>query len=794
VLIRSQSANQVTTATCSNTIEVTSSERDTFPGPEITEAEVTVIASEALVDHGYSVPPQEVLKYKLTEAEKKREELQKKLRNANVREKRAKTKSKTIMDELKTAHLLHDELQAQLDKYQDFPLHLFSKPVSGYTEEQKEFALTLHLYSSKAYDYLRDTVRLQLPHPRTLRRWLESVDSKPGINASVLNMLCDKKAENPDVYTRFSFQLDAMAIRKHVSWDPHTRTMSGFVDLGNGVEEGNEEAKEVLVFMLVSLNGRFKTPVAYFLTRTLSAVVQKELVLHVLDELHNRGFEVVSLTMDGHATNVSMCRSLGCSFSLPDNFRSWFLLPGSEKKIFVLYDACHMLKLVRNMLEAYGTVWSAKGPISWKFITDLHRIQQTVGLRAANRLSQRHVGFKQQIMKVSLAAQTLSSSVASTMQLLMDLGFPEFREAAGMIEFLQIIDRLFDSLNSCSPKARGFKAPIRQTNAQSIREFLLTTRQYLIGLHLEDGTPLFTSKRCTCIIGFIADIDAAIAMMEYLLSYQDYILMYKFSQDHLELFFNAVRRSGGWNNNPTANQFKYAFRRLIVRSGVQAGKTGNVVAVDEISADVAADPNIWSQSSGATSILHDHSDYTLPAVFVDNAFHHCSALLDAMLQNTLVYIAGWVVRKMFEHLRCETCRLSLISTEMPTEYYESYHLLTLKDNGGLVVPSHAVVKIVTVADKVVREQQAQLAMRKITSVPVVSRVLAEIGNFDILQLGSHIDDTSDGIDNHHFSLIRTLVDKFVTLRLHHLAKLHTLDLQRQNIRQKLTKTILFKGH
>lgn len=279
------------------------------------------------------------------------------------------------------------------------------------------------------------------------------------------------------------------------------------------------------------------------------------------DKLHNRGFEVVSLMIDGHATNFSMCRSLGCSILSPVNFRSWFLLPGTDKKIYVLYDACHILKLVRNMLEAYGTVWSAKGPKFWKFITDLHRIQQTVGLRAANKLSQRHVGFKQQIMKVSLTAQTLSSSVASIMQLLMYLGFTEFREAA-MIEFLQIIDRLFDTLNRFSPKARGFKAPIRQTNARSIREFLSTTWQYLLRLHLEDGTPLYTSKRCTCIIAFIADIDAAIAMMEYLLPHQDYILMYKFSQDHLELFFNAVRRCGGWNNNPTANQFKYAFRRF----------------------------------------------------------------------------------------------------------------------------------------------------------------------------------------------------------------------------------------
>ena len=35
---------------------------------------------------------------------------------------------------------------------------------------------------------------------------------------------------------------------------------------------------------------------------------------------------------------------------------------------------------------------------------------------------------------------------------------------------------------------------------------------------------------------------------------------YKMSQDHLELFFGAVRAAGGWNNNPTALQFRSAYK------------------------------------------------------------------------------------------------------------------------------------------------------------------------------------------------------------------------------------------
>lgn len=43
-----------------------------------------------------------------------------------------------------------------------------------------------------------------------------------------------------------------------------------------------------------------------------------------------------------------------------------------------------------------------------------------------------------------------------------------------------------------------------------------------------------------------------------------YLLSYKLSQDHLEVFFSALRSLGGFNNNPNAIQFKSAYKRLLV--------------------------------------------------------------------------------------------------------------------------------------------------------------------------------------------------------------------------------------
>ena len=52
--------------------------------------------------------------------------------------------------------------------------------------------------------------------------------------------------------------------------------------------------------------------------------------------------------------------------------------------------------------------------------------------------------------------------------------------------------------------------------------------------------------RHVCITGFVCGIDTTLGFVDQLLktSVQKYLLMYRVLQDHLELFFNAIRRFG----------------------------------------------------------------------------------------------------------------------------------------------------------------------------------------------------------------------------------------------------------
>lgn len=67
----------------------------------------------------------------------------------------------------------------------------------------------------------------------------------------------------------------------------------------------------------------------------------------------------------------------------------------------------------------------------------LNDIQLKVKLKAANKLSSAHIDFKRNIMKVRLAAQTLSSSVADALQFLFDEKVDGFKYCLATIEFIR---------------------------------------------------------------------------------------------------------------------------------------------------------------------------------------------------------------------------------------------------------------------------------------------------------------------------------------------------------------------
>ena len=145
-------------------------------------------------------------------------------------------------------------------------------------------------------------------------------------------------------------------------------------------------------------------------------------------------------------------------------------------------------------------------------------------------------------MKVKLAAQVFSSSVADALEFLrVDCDHFSQRENAATVTFVRNIDRLFDILNSHSPFAVGFKAALHCDNMRYWTECLSKLRDYISALKTVDGTLLLNHRRKTAFMGFIISINSVIGLATELLTRDvnpfKYFLTYKLSQDHLELFF-----------------------------------------------------------------------------------------------------------------------------------------------------------------------------------------------------------------------------------------------------------------
>ena len=221
----------------------------------------------------------------------------------------------------------------------------------------------------------------------------------------------------------------------------------------------------------------------------------------------------------------------------------------------------------------------------------------------------------------------------------------------------------------------------------------------------------------------------------------------------------------------------------MVRCGVLPSGLGNVAAQDDTASLSAVD-----MSSAETAD-------ELPSPFVNFAALVCDhsylpTRFGGLVDNALVYIAGFVVRQVLRRLSCDVCRASLVTDAIYSSHDKSYHLLVLKNNGGLMIPSEGTVKVVRAAERVIRQVHSGQA-----KVSVVIHVVhhEETGTDDVSLLGEHTGDTQFGIDNHHSNLLKLVVSVFLKIRLHHIAKLTSLKYQSGSTRKKLCKTVLFQG-
>ncbi|KAH9364816.1 hypothetical protein HPB48_020962 [Haemaphysalis longicornis] len=169
---------------------------------------------------------------------------------------------------------------------------------------------------------------------------------------------------------------------------------------------------------------------------------------------------IVSLTCDGAPANIAMLQELGCSFSDATHLRTTFPHPATKEPVAAFLDPCHMLKLVRNAFATKGAYLDKNEKIAaWSNIEQLHELQEKEGLHFANKLRTAHVQWQRQPMKVRLAAQVMSLSVATALAECRELGLAGFINSKPTEKLLTLVNNISDVLNSRSMYQKGWKKP-----------------------------------------------------------------------------------------------------------------------------------------------------------------------------------------------------------------------------------------------------------------------------------------------------------------------------------------------
>lgn len=771
-----------------------------------------------LVDHAYVVNTPRTTKHSLNLALDALDSTKKKLKVSRQVTRRMKAKIDTfakLADSLKREKLLsEDGCSSLLSPFSPSAASLIMRCLNSsnsgsYPPELRAFALSLQFHSNKAYEFVRQTFNNCLPHPKTLASWYKSVDGNPGFHDEVFEALRDMVNKRGGQKVVCAMMMDEVAIRKQVDWDG--KQFVGYVDIGMGTWGGSDllVAKEALVMMVVCLTERWKIPIAYFLIDGLNGKERAKLVRLALEKLYAVGIDIVSLTFDGCSANCAMTASLGANLDL-DNFCHSFQHPSdSDRLVFIFLDACHMLKLMRNLLADKKVLVDSEGQlIKWNFVEELQKVQHGEGLRAGNKLTDRHIQWMRQKMKVKLAAQTLSSSVATAMLFcLNELKLPQFNGCEATAKFIFTVDRLFDLLNSRNPMAHGYKAPMMLKNETFWRPFVVDAQHYLYGLRLLDLQPVRLSLRKTTIVGFILSSSSAVCLFDILVKRDKvlkYLLTYKMSQDHLELFFSAVRSRGGWNNNPSVVHFKAAWQRLLSHQQIKDVSTGNCVAQSTchiLTVSSRIEKHSPVDVTTVASIRSSDTDIELPLTsFSDHDDYFRNVIagnLSMYVENVVVYIAGFVVRSLRKRVMCNICIAVLSHVTQDTQCARrDFALIDCKDHGGLIHPSDDVISLCKASESCFRSNMGPNDKPLLTpnlKRMLVSDVLSSFVGSDIFsELDEHSFDC-ELLRDHRTSLMKQVIETFITIRLYHQGKSFTRSLHPENVRSTLNKTVIFKG-
>ena len=410
------------------------------------------------------------------------------------------------------------------------------------------YAVSIRAMSQKTYSFLRTSLKLPLPSPSTLNRFMNRFRCEPGTMSNVLRLLQHFTSDFGPLEKLTVMNFDEMSVKSLVEYDRSTDSVYG-------------PHSDVQVIMIRGLVKQFKQPVYFDFDETMSS----EIFNSVVASVEACGLNICACVCDMGGKNRKFWKELGINedanfISNPTCY---------DRKIFFFADIPHVIKLYRNHVLDSGIEYC--GSKIDKSLIEQILLKDQSELKICHKLSVRHLDVRNSgRQNVRMAAQLLSGTTAAAIEYF----FPERKGAA---QHISAINSTFDVLNSrvphlpSNPIGGGFG-----TQRDKQIEVLDKMENILLNSRVVGKKELLPFQR-----GFLLSIRSLRQLHDYLFCRYElqYILTARLNQDLLENLFSQIRGTGVFYHHPTPVTVKHRMRSLLV------GAKGSVFTAASVAAD-----------------------------------------------------------------------------------------------------------------------------------------------------------------------------------------------------------------
>ncbi|NXT85704.1 THAP9 transposase, partial [Zapornia atra] len=688
-------------------------------------------------------------------------------------------------------------LQAQ---FSDLPWDVDSwRQMAEYSPEMKQFACVLHLYDVKAYDYLRKT--FPLPHPYSLTKqvcihseslssWLSNKEAAAGFSSDMFLCLQEKVERGEQAYLCCALLLQEVSLCKQQEWDPQTRRLTGFIDLGAGVLDADEAplASEAIVLMAVGISSLWTAPLGCFFVSSVTGCLLAQLLHQAISKLSNVGVRVLAVTSGTTARGAETARALGIRMD-PDRIQCTFQHPpGSAHSIAFCFDVCQALQLVRNALQCFQRIQALGDTVQWQHVVELAALPERRAAEPRGPKSGRLGGEESYHLKVNLAALLFSEGVAAALEHLQELGLAAFQNCSGTVGFVRLMSRLCDVFHGRGPYRRGLEGPLLAGNYTKISQLFNEAKNLFITLTDAAGSCVVKSKRR---LGFLSLLLNAESLEWLHTSYvcaegapSPHLLTHAFSLDPLELFLRTLQQAWGGAGTPTCAAFQAAYRKLLAGWSLEPCPPRCSPLSSTSSFDTALSckreltlGSIRAQCNpgcGRTVRMEQpcYAGLLLQGSALSNALTDLS-----QCRQSVTRAAGFIVEQLSSGLQCEACLASLFEADERRPRCGS--LLYVKRLGGVSLPSASVCRVTSVTERVLNlygKGGDGIRTTKLQHLALELRVFQELlGDSSLFpSLTEHLFDGELCLDNHYTILVKEITRRYLNIRTNHTRHLSSM--------------------